>query len=181
MLEADDRPVLARLGACDEGLAFLRRSGHAEVAWRTCLRPDWMLWIWGRLSGAPGDGREALVRACADCAERSGSVFPDLLAATRGWAEDRSWSPAIDNELAARYAWRHNRDHLPDPAMFAASVVTTRDPCMVAHLAAETALGLGPEGADLVRTYRRDVPRGRAVVNAPLGRPAWANRTVSWP
>ena len=41
----DDR-IMERLnGACSEGYRWLKRQPNVTVAWNTCKRGDWMLWI----------------------------------------------------------------------------------------------------------------------------------------
>ena len=41
------------MGACDEALPSVRGLSARE-AWEKCERGDWMLWVYGRMAGAPG-------------------------------------------------------------------------------------------------------------------------------
>jgi hypothetical protein len=55
---------IEKLGACEDAVEWCETQPDLETAWRVCHRGDWMLWLAGKLSGPPGDGRKKLV-ACA--------------------------------------------------------------------------------------------------------------------
>ncbi len=62
--------ALVRLRACADAVAWARQYPDLRAAWAACERGDWMLWLAGRVAGAPGDSsRIPLVRAACDCAE----------------------------------------------------------------------------------------------------------------
>lgn len=56
-------------GVCDKAVAWAKTQPTYETAWANCERGDWMLWLAGYLSGAPGgEGRKPLVLAACACA-----------------------------------------------------------------------------------------------------------------
>jgi hypothetical protein len=55
---------LKKINACEDAIEWCETQPDLEMAWRVCTRGDWMLWLAGKLSGPPGDGRKQLV-ACA--------------------------------------------------------------------------------------------------------------------
>src|SRR3990167_9889790 len=55
--------------ACSNALSWARGQASAAVAWKSCKRGDWMLWLVGFLSGEPeSDSRKRLVLAACECA-----------------------------------------------------------------------------------------------------------------
>jgi len=80
--------------ACSEGRAWARTQPSMRVAWATCLRGDWMLWLAGSLAGGPwSDSRRPLVLAACGCARlalpyvRAGEYRPRLAIETaEAWA-----------------------------------------------------------------------------------------------
>ena len=89
-------------GACNEAVDWARKQRSAAMAWATCKRSDWMLWLLGSLAGKPGsDARKPLVLCACDCAElaapywRKGDDRPaKALGAARDWA--RGGATTID-------------------------------------------------------------------------------------
>jgi hypothetical protein len=60
---------IAHLCPCSEAVAWAKHYTMPDKAWRECVRGDWMLWLIGKLSGAPeSDARKKLVLAACDCA-----------------------------------------------------------------------------------------------------------------
>jgi hypothetical protein len=60
---------IAHLSPCTEAVAWAKHYTMPAKAWRECVRGDWMLWLLGKLSGAPeSDARKKLVLAACDCA-----------------------------------------------------------------------------------------------------------------
>ncbi|MEM7622636.1 MAG: hypothetical protein AAF235_05475 [Planctomycetota bacterium] len=60
---------LVRLRACGDAVDWAKGFGSLDAAWAACDRGDWMLWLAGRVSGAPGgDARRTLVLAACGCA-----------------------------------------------------------------------------------------------------------------
>ena len=62
---------LTALGACSEAVRWAETQPDAQTAWDACERPDWMLWLLGKLNKSEpwSDERKPLIRACIDCAE----------------------------------------------------------------------------------------------------------------
>src|SRR5271165_7169605 len=63
---------LARVGACSYALAWARTTRSAKVAWASCERPDWMLWIAERC----GVDRKTLVLIACACARTALQYVP---------------------------------------------------------------------------------------------------------
>ena len=61
--------ALTALRACDDAVAWAESFASLDAAWSACERGDWMLWLLGRVSGAPeSDARKALVLCACACA-----------------------------------------------------------------------------------------------------------------
>ena len=61
--------LIKRLGACEEALEWGENYATIEEAWQSCERGVWMLWLLGKLSGAPEtDSRKKLVLTACQCA-----------------------------------------------------------------------------------------------------------------
>ena len=56
--------------ACGEAVTWARTQPSANTAWTTCERPDWMLWLLGRLVKTDDDRKAIVLVACA-CARTS--------------------------------------------------------------------------------------------------------------
>ena len=60
---------LNSLNACSGAAKWFAKQETPTQAWRDCTRPDWLLWIAGRLSGKPGSkARRRLVICACECA-----------------------------------------------------------------------------------------------------------------
>lgn len=69
MMKRQIMEMVARMGACGDGLEWLEYQRSPMQAWRDCRRADWMLWLLGKLSGFPGSqARKKLVLCAARCA-----------------------------------------------------------------------------------------------------------------
>jgi hypothetical protein len=67
---------LKKLHACNESIVFAERFNSLQEAWDNCERGDWMLWLLGRISGAPeSPERKKLVVVCAEVAELVLPIF----------------------------------------------------------------------------------------------------------
>jgi len=81
--------ALVALGACEEAVEWARGQKDPEIAWQSCERADWMLWI-----AAMRCERRLVVHAALDCAETVAHLMPlaGLLAlhVTREWCEGRA-------------------------------------------------------------------------------------------
>ena len=63
---------LASLHPCNEAVEWLKEQSSMKVAWETCERGDWMLWLLGKLSGKIGSkSRKQLVWTSCQCARLS--------------------------------------------------------------------------------------------------------------
>ena len=56
--------------ACGDAVTWARTQPSANTAWTTCERPDWMLWLLGRLVKTDDD-RKAIVLVTCACARTS--------------------------------------------------------------------------------------------------------------
>ena len=64
--------VLQSLHACSEAVQWFADQPNRIVAWKTCPRGDWMLWLLGKLSGEPESNTRSKVVLCAcQCARLS--------------------------------------------------------------------------------------------------------------
>ena len=113
---------LRRLEACEEAYRWARGKSGA-VAWRTCRRGDWLLWLAGRA----GVRRQDLVLAACACARLS---LPRVHA-----GEDR---PRIAIETAER--WARGED---------ASLDDVRSAAHAAHAAHAAAAAVAVAAADV--------------------------------
>jgi len=62
---------LRRLGACGDAVEWARTRPSYDVAWRTCRRGDWMLWLASECAGDhqwDSPARRAIALAAARCA-----------------------------------------------------------------------------------------------------------------
>jgi hypothetical protein len=60
---------LKALGACPEALRWAEKQKGPGLAWKSCARGDWMLWLLGRQAcPAWSDSRKPLVLAACECA-----------------------------------------------------------------------------------------------------------------
>ncbi len=69
MTNAQLKRRLKSLGACSEAIEWLGKRDLA-TAWKECERPDWMLWLAGRIVD-----RKLLVKAACKCAELALPIF----------------------------------------------------------------------------------------------------------
>ena len=64
--------------ACVEAVEWCREQPSLDEAWATCTRADWMLWLLGKLSGAPeSDMRKKVVLCACACARTALKQVPD--------------------------------------------------------------------------------------------------------
>ena len=63
---------IGKIGACSESLKWANQYDSLKDAWAVCERGDWMLWLLGKLSGAPETkSRKKLVLTSCQCARLS--------------------------------------------------------------------------------------------------------------
>ena len=63
---------IGELNACREALKWAEGFDSLKEAWAVCERGDWMLWLLGKLSGAPETkSRKKLVLTACECARLS--------------------------------------------------------------------------------------------------------------
>jgi len=69
--------LLHDLRACSEARDWARNKDLHEV-WVTCERVDWLLWLAGRMAGAPGwPTRNQIILAACACAETALKFVPE--------------------------------------------------------------------------------------------------------
>jgi hypothetical protein len=115
---------LKRMQPCGEAMVWVKGQSSKQVAWDSCKRGDWMLWILGQLGGKPeSPKRKKLVLCAFECVamavKYSGSnrtVILRCLRASRAWARGTG---NIDDVRAAADA-----AHAAAEAAYAASSAT---------------------------------------------------------
>jgi len=88
-------------GACGQAMEWSRTQPSLAIAWQSCRRGDWMLWLLGRC----GADRRLLVKAAALCAEPAAALCDEYTEAVGlsvvqtcvAWSE----GAASDEELRA--------------------------------------------------------------------------------
>ena len=101
--------LLRSKGACDEARDWVN-GHHMRQAYEKCERPDWILWMAGRMAGTPGFPTvEQIILAACDCAETALKYVPEgeerpkkAIEAARAYAKNPSAGAA---GAAARAAW----------------------------------------------------------------------------
>ena len=75
-MNAEELDVQLRaMGACREAVEWSKGKTFSE-AWQQCERPDWMVWLCGRMCGAAGWAtRQQIVLLVCEFAESSLSIF----------------------------------------------------------------------------------------------------------
>lgn len=56
--------MLSRLGACSDGQDSVQDKTLAQ-AWRSCIRPDWMMWLTSKVLRSSKDQKLLTLAACA--------------------------------------------------------------------------------------------------------------------
>src|SRR5208337_2959706 len=92
---------------CSPAVAWCLTQPSYEVAWETCNRPEWLLWLAGRLTTDP---RPFVLAACA-CARTvlhlvaAGEERPRIaIEAAEAWCRGESAAAAATADAAARAA-----------------------------------------------------------------------------
>lgn len=105
---------LVKMRACREAVAWAKGYETADAAWAACERPDWMLWVAGKLATGKAD-KQTIVQAAAACARTALKFVPSgearplaAIKAAERWAENPSekgkLAAAAAANLAADYA-----------------------------------------------------------------------------
>ena len=103
---------LRKKGACQEALSWLETQPNWQIAWDTCDRGDWMLWLIGKMS-ASLESRQKLVLTACQCArltlpytsdDRPLKTIETAEAWTRGEATLEMVREAVRAAKAAAYA-----------------------------------------------------------------------------
>lgn len=67
---------LRKYHPCNEAIVWLATQPDWETAWQRCEQGEWMLWVLGELTIAPGSPeRRKLVGCCVECAELALPIF----------------------------------------------------------------------------------------------------------
>ena len=93
---------LQAIGACEDAVAWAKTQPSFAVAWKTCKRGDWMLWLIVKLNHK----RERIVSVACDCAELALPFTKDkrvkaCIEITRAWTRGEA---TIEQVREARYA-----------------------------------------------------------------------------
>jgi len=108
MIRTDWSYALVKTRACSDAVMWAREQPSYEVAWESCERGDWLLWLAGRRC-TPGDAahKSVVVAACA-CARTvlqyvpSGETRPlRAIEAAEAWCRGEA---TLGDVLAASYA-----------------------------------------------------------------------------
>ena len=106
---------LRALSACKEAVVWSKGRTFAE-AWQQCKRADWMLWLCGKMCGAPGwPTQQQIVLLACECAESSLPLFEQrypndqrprkAIEAARAWANGDGTIEQVRTARAAAYAY----------------------------------------------------------------------------
>ena len=103
--------ALVEMNACAEAVTWARTQKSLAVAWKTCERADWMLWLLGR-EPTRAD-RQKLVLVACECARAvlhlvaPGEDRPRLaIEAAEAWAAN----PSAANATTSAAAWNAVRN-----------------------------------------------------------------------
>ena len=154
---------LQTLGACSEAVAWAKTQPSFAVAWKTCKRGDWMLWLLAKR----GYKREQIVTMACDCAAlalpytkdpRVSACLDVVRAWTRGEATIEKVNEARRNATdAAAHAYAA-ADAAADSAAYAAYAAADAAANAAAYAARSKTLA---QFADIVR---REFPSIRLTV-----------------
>lgn len=74
---------------CRDARDYVATFPTVREAWDACERPDWLLWLAGRLP----DTRNAIVQFARECAERAKNSEAGAARAAAAWAArtERAW------------------------------------------------------------------------------------------
>ena len=138
--------------ACRGAVVWARTQPSLAVAWATCKRADWMLWLAVRLSGPPESDshRKAVVAACA-CARKALKHVPEgetrpqqVIDMAERWANGES-GVTLDDVRSAYAAAAHAYAAFviaaaaTDAALATAATATATDATTAADAAAQAA------------------------------------------
>jgi len=111
-MKAETVASVRKLGACTEAVEWLAEQKNPTLAWRDCVRGDWMLWLLGKLAGQVGDPRrKKLVLAACGCARlsmkyvRAGEDRPRIAIETaERWAKGKATIEEVRTAASAASA-----------------------------------------------------------------------------
>lgn len=85
---------IAALGACSDGIEWLRAACHPDLttAWAACPRAEWMLWLAARCANPGSTEHRAVVAAAADCAATALDLAPGAAGARRAVEAAQAWA-----------------------------------------------------------------------------------------
>jgi hypothetical protein len=103
---------LTSFDACSDAVAWAKTKKSFAVAWQSCDRGDWMLWLAARLSDTDRwPTRQHVVLAACDCAETSLKFVPAgedrpriAIETARKWALGTATIGEVRKAKAAAYA-----------------------------------------------------------------------------
>ena len=154
--------LLRSLEACHEAREWAASYSTLAEAWQVCDRGDWMLWLAGRLSGAPeSDSRKRLVLATCACARlglpyvHAGEMRPlKAIETAEQWARSEGGTPKDVRTAAAAAAASDATDAAYTAAVAAAAAAAAA--AAVAYTAAYTTAAAAAAAAAW-RSKRADV------------------------
>ena len=119
---------LKDMHACEEAIKWVGNK-TAKQSWKTCPRPDWMLWLLTKQLGKKGwPTRKQLVAAACDCAETVLHFVPakekrpaKALAITRKWLAGKATLKQVREAADAAFAAAFATAYVADAAYAAAS------------------------------------------------------------
>jgi hypothetical protein len=163
---------------CEEAIEWLKSYESPEQAWNKCKRGDWMLWLIGKLSGAPDtDSRKKLVFTCCQCARltlpyvQEDEFIPlEAIETAEKYCRDEATLDEVRAAAAAKVAYAANVAHaiyVTDAAVYVAytanaaaayavayiAAVGAADAAYTANAAADARQEILRQCADIVRQY----------------------------
>ena len=101
---------LVSINACSDAVKWARKQPSAAVAWKTCKRGDWMLWLIGKLhrSEPYSEKRKPIVRIACECARLALEWMPhksrDALEVIEKWTRGEASTEDCMKARSAAYA-----------------------------------------------------------------------------
>ena len=160
--------MLVKLGACSEAVEWVGDKSPA-VAWKTCKRGDWMLWLCGKLSGEPGGkGRKKLVLAACACARlslkyvRKGEKRPlKAIQTAEAWARGKRGVTIEQVRTAAAAAYDAAYAAAAYDAAYAAAYAAAATAADAVYAAADARTKTLSKCAAIVRRFYPKPPQGQ--------------------
>ena len=183
---------LEKYKPCSEGMAWAKDQKSAAVAWKTCARPGWMLWLIGRASTSNDLAlRKRLVLCACECARtslrfvRSGEERPlKAIETAERWARGEASIEEVREARFAAYAAAYVADAAAYAAAayaaaYAAAAAAAYVAAAAAYVAAYAAYAADAAAAAAAAAYAADADYAAADYAAYAADDAARSKTLS--